>query len=846
MQRETFDIEDVAWSNGRWSQQVATAAANGKVILYDLERPGVQVGRLHEHNRQVHKVDFSPVEGQLLLSASQDGTVRLWDLRTLGHVMKCESRDTFPGRSDGVRHTKWSPISSLSFALATDNGTVQRWDTRQTRAPTLRIPAHTATCSSIDWHPDGRHLASAGNDKNVKVWDLLGDRKQKPLVSLRTPYSIQNVRWRPPCYVSVGNDELVKQCTHLATSYKSSPVVHVWDLRRSYIPFKEFHHSLNNGTTDMLWHSRDLLWTVGLEGEFTQSDVRYLPKTLDRRPLSAASVSQDGGMAMFSQRRVLRCVVGVDEDDKALEARRTREEHSRISGTRATPTDLGDDSLDENFLSTSSQRRHQIRTSNAKKRSPLGSTPPSYEDFARPVVRFDQAMRRGDITRPDQSAHYGVFPFPGNRSRLGIGAFELAIPSSNEPTATTGASNTSDAVLSRHILNLNRVGRYEEAETLEVLRYFLLEDLRNKITHSREQQSISEAPSSHSSANSSSAHIPLNEDSKYGESRNEARVSSLARALQAVDDGRSGSGAPTPLARPLPDAGSWGSRPSTPTLDLTFGDLDSSPEHSRADVASYRPQRATGTGHADTVLSLANDQRFPNDQQPSTQLYARVSHSFESTEDETSGSDQARSSEDLPFFPTSIGSAKMASAHGSFAEGILQNPGHSLSSHIDEDELPRKTSAAAPTVTTAPPSVESQASSLKKGSDQSELVGQAKHTLGSPTSPSRAQTTPHRSKMSQETVQHALGDTTHLQSTGIPWKDTTSAQVNDAGNMEYMQSISMLKELLNHYCEAGNAAFAVQIFTSVGPLLRATVQVCDPLSCFKHSRPFWRRKEWLH
>lgn len=95
-QRDTFEIEDVAWSRDNYKDYIATAARNGKILLYNITRPEVEISRLHDHLQQVHKVDFSPLEGGCLLSASQDGTVRLWDLReTHGSSMVCSSHDTF-------------------------------------------------------------------------------------------------------------------------------------------------------------------------------------------------------------------------------------------------------------------------------------------------------------------------------------------------------------------------------------------------------------------------------------------------------------------------------------------------------------------------------------------------------------------------------------------------------------------------------------------------------------------------------------------------------------------------------------------------------------------------------
>ncbi|KAI9724243.1 MAG: SEA (Seh1-associated) complex subunit [Chrysothrix sp. TS-e1954] len=453
--RETFDIEDVAWSNGNYASHIATAASSGKIMLYDLAKPGVEVGRLHEHSRQVHKVDFNPIEGSFLLSGSQDGTVRLWDLRaSRSNVMICSSKDTFRGRSEGVRHTKWSPTHTWSFALGTDNGNVQRWDTRKNNAPILKIAAHSDTCNSVDWHPDGKHLVSAGKDRNVRVWNLNGHSRQQPECQLQAPREVQNVRWRPPCYVTSGNpDQLIKQCTHLATSYRNHPVVHIWDLRRTYMPFREFNHQVNGSTKDMLWHSRELLWTVGPEGEFCQSDIRDLPKTLDRRPMQAIDWASNDDLMFFAQKRPNNRHSNSDDQFELSGSPEEVRNHSRSPEMLFDGRGRGDDSLDENFLSKSMPKTHSRAASFISAKS-LGSTPPSYEDHFRPVNSLDETMRQNDAVLVTQPARVG--PFPGLPSGSVFAYFVRKLMTAHQP----GSESRIDPTLLRKTCDQN--ARYAE------------------------------------------------------------------------------------------------------------------------------------------------------------------------------------------------------------------------------------------------------------------------------------------------------------------------------------------------------------------------------------------------
>ncbi|KAF2124447.1 hypothetical protein P153DRAFT_379540 [Dothidotthia symphoricarpi CBS 119687] len=408
-QREGLGIHDVKWSHGQFSSHIATAAANGKVILYDLNRASVELTRLHEHSRQVHKLAFNPHQGHLLLSASHDATVRLWDLRDMRRdVSTCRSRDQYPGINGGIRDVLWSPTDAVEFAFGTDNGTIQRWDFRNNKSPKQKITAHERTCTSIDWHPDGKHLLSSGVDRTVKVWDFSIDgRRQKAVWVLTTPYPVHKARWRPPYWSDESYEEGVYQCTQLATSYdRDHSVIHIWDFRRPYLPFREIN-KFKTAPSDMLWHSRDTLWTVGKEGIFQQNDVHHAPKTVDRRNLQALAVSPIGEVVGVAQRRPRqrRSAASAYPEDTY-----TGDPHDKRSNTeKGSLQGSADDGLDDSFLTASLKQRHGRTASNRSVKS-FRSTLPS---DAAPKVMFlsDSMTTQSDFLKPNQLAMRG--PLPG-------------------------------------------------------------------------------------------------------------------------------------------------------------------------------------------------------------------------------------------------------------------------------------------------------------------------------------------------------------------------------------------------------------------------------------------------
>lgn len=62
---------------------LATAATNGAVVVWNLNRPSrsKQEHVFLDHKRTVNKVSFHTVEPSWLISGSQDGTMKTFDLR---------------------------------------------------------------------------------------------------------------------------------------------------------------------------------------------------------------------------------------------------------------------------------------------------------------------------------------------------------------------------------------------------------------------------------------------------------------------------------------------------------------------------------------------------------------------------------------------------------------------------------------------------------------------------------------------------------------------------------------------------------------------------------------------
>lgn len=486
-QRDGLGIHDVKWSHGQFNTHIATAAANGKVILYDLNRAGVELARLHEHSRQVHKLAFNPHQGHLLLSASHDTTVRLWDLRdTRKDIMTCRSRDQYAGINGAIYDIQWSPTDAVEFAFGTDNGTIMRWDYSNNRVAKQKITAHdTKTCTAIDWHPDGKHLLSAGLDRTVKVWDFsVGVRRQKPVLTLNTPYPVHNARWRPPNW----SEEGAYQCTQLATAYdRDHPAIHLWDFRRPHLPFREIN-KFSSAPSDMLWHSRDTLWTVGREGIFQQNDVHHATKVLDRRNLQAIAVSPNGEIGGIAQRRPRRhrsTGPAYSEDTYVPAGSREKRSSPEKSSLRSS----AENSFDENLLLS---RRHHGRSASNRSAKSFGSTPPS---DAAPKVMFltDSMVVQHESSRPNQVALRGTLPGATNTQIFAYLAQKYkAISLTDHPTVQS--FEDVQLVFEQNAEYAQRAASYRLASTWRFVGLTIASSLRRRAQLHRNQRRVRTKP----------------------------------------------------------------------------------------------------------------------------------------------------------------------------------------------------------------------------------------------------------------------------------------------------------------------------------------------------------------
>jgi len=127
-----------------------------------------------------------------LVSASGDGTAKIWDLAS--HQPACTISN-----SEGINYAEFSPNGS-QVVTASRNTTTEVWDAKQCRkvsGPML----HKNSVNTAHFSPSGNLIITAADDDLARVWEAqTGDRESEPL---RLDQGIEDVRFTDEAHVVV-------------------------------------------------------------------------------------------------------------------------------------------------------------------------------------------------------------------------------------------------------------------------------------------------------------------------------------------------------------------------------------------------------------------------------------------------------------------------------------------------------------------------------------------------------------------------------------------------------------------------------------------------------------------
>ncbi|PGG97665.1 hypothetical protein AJ79_09124 [Helicocarpus griseus UAMH5409] len=166
----------------------ASMLENSQVVIHDVtshlstfDNPGSilppsaskPLSTLRIHKSEGYAIDWSPLHpvGKLL-TGDNDGLIYA-TTRTEGGAWVTDTRP-FTGHTSSVEELQWSPNERNVFASASSDGSVKVWDVRsKSRKPAVDVKVSNTDVNVMSWSRQTFHLLATGaDDGQWGVWDL--------------------------------------------------------------------------------------------------------------------------------------------------------------------------------------------------------------------------------------------------------------------------------------------------------------------------------------------------------------------------------------------------------------------------------------------------------------------------------------------------------------------------------------------------------------------------------------------------------------------------------------------------------------------------------------------------
>ncbi|KAL2072168.1 hypothetical protein VTL71DRAFT_11511 [Oculimacula yallundae] len=256
----TRAVQDVDYGGPRGGILLASCSSDLTIKLWDPADDYKNIRTLHGHDHSVSAVRFIPSgaagalsSGNLLVSASRDKSLRIWDVTT-GYCVKilqghtgwvravCATHDgrfllstgeditarlwdisgsnsepkqamvghehyniccavapptsyQYFARLAGLKKVPLASSTAEFMATGSRDKTIKLWDARGTCLKTL--VGHDNWVNALLFHPGGKYLLSVSDDKTLRCWDLSQDGKCVKVLSDADEHFITCLRWAP-------------------------------------------------------------------------------------------------------------------------------------------------------------------------------------------------------------------------------------------------------------------------------------------------------------------------------------------------------------------------------------------------------------------------------------------------------------------------------------------------------------------------------------------------------------------------------------------------------------------------------------------------------------------------
>ncbi|XP_076812419.1 transcription initiation factor TFIID subunit 5-like [Clavelina lepadiformis] len=147
---------------------------------------GVESKTLFGHSGTVYALSISPCR-TLLVSSSEDGTVRLWSLLTWTNLV------VYKGHVWPVWGTQFGPHGHYFVSCGQDK-VARLWVTDH-HQPVRMFAGHLSDVDCVAFHHNSNYIATGSSDRSVRVWDVLNGNCVRVFTGHKKP--VLCLAWSP-------------------------------------------------------------------------------------------------------------------------------------------------------------------------------------------------------------------------------------------------------------------------------------------------------------------------------------------------------------------------------------------------------------------------------------------------------------------------------------------------------------------------------------------------------------------------------------------------------------------------------------------------------------------------
>jgi histone-binding protein RBBP4 len=157
---------------------LATASEDHTVRLWDIntatkDHSTIQASRVYTHHTSiVNDVQYHPFHKSLLGTVGDDLTLQIIDTRSDNYT-KAAVKSGDDQHKAAINALAFNPASEYTLATGSEDNTIAIWDMRNLRAKQHALEGHTDSVTALEWHPfEESVLGSSSYDRRIIFWDL--------------------------------------------------------------------------------------------------------------------------------------------------------------------------------------------------------------------------------------------------------------------------------------------------------------------------------------------------------------------------------------------------------------------------------------------------------------------------------------------------------------------------------------------------------------------------------------------------------------------------------------------------------------------------------------------------